>query len=88
MARIDCAWERPGSEKADDHRDWTVAQLLAGRLPADWTVSCAPGNPGSIVLLDAAGAPQSRLDGVVAESRFHALVVFLMDAVARFKRRT
>jgi len=86
MAKIDCAWQPPDSKDADDSRDWTVAQLLAGRLPADWTVSCAPGTPSSIFLLDAGGVAQSRLDDVADEQRYHALMVFLMDAVGRFKR--
>jgi len=87
MARIDCAWDVPDGRNTEDHRDWTVAQLLAGRLAADWTVHCSGGNPSSIVLQDAAGQVQLRLDGVQQEKRCHALLVFLMDAVPRLSRK-
>jgi len=87
MAKIDCVWDAPEPKNTDDSRDWTVAQLLAGRLPADWTVRCGHGSPCSIVLQDAAGQEQLRLDGILDGQRYHALTVFLMDAVGRFKRR-
>ncbi len=88
MARIDCRWEAPAGKDTIDYRDWTVAQLLARRLAADWTVDCGSGSPSSIVLLDAAGDPQSRLDNVLEDKRYHALMTFLMDAVARFTQRS
>ncbi len=87
MAKIDCPWDVPNSSHGADHRDWTVAQLLAGRLAADWTVKCGSGSPCSIVLQDAAGEEKLRLDQVLEPKRYHALMVFLMEAVAESTRK-
>ncbi len=87
MAKIDCRWDAPAGKDTVDHRDWTVAQLLARRLPDGWTVDCGSGSPCSIVLLDATGVAQSRLDNVLEDKRYHALMMFLMDAVASFKAK-